>query len=108
MSATNYVAILPKDLKYELPNDSQIVFQSYAGKFSRRRHDTDYRSFDRFVKMATDLTVVETGPDPKDPNKMFVFCTCEYGMSGKVIFFFCTESLKLNQIFAVLCSSIGI
>ena len=108
MSATNYVVILPKDPKYELPNDSQIAFLSYAGKFSRRRHDTDYRSFDRFVKMATDLTVVETGPDPKDPNKMFVFCTCEYGMSGKVIFFFCTESLKLNQFFAVLCSSIGI
>ena len=37
MSATNYVVILPKDPKYELPNDSQIAFLSYAGKFSRRR-----------------------------------------------------------------------
>ena len=43
-----------------------------------------HRNFDRFVEMSSDLTVVETGPDPKDPNKTFVFCKCEKGMCGKV------------------------
>ena len=89
-ASTSSFAILPKNPKYELPNDSQLAYWSLAGKFSHRRHDTDYKSFDLFVEMAGDLTVIETGPDQKDPNKMFVFCTCEKGMSGKVTI----ESLK--------------
>ena len=84
MAATTSLTILPMDPKFELPNDSQLAYWSYAGKFSHRRHDTEYRNFDRFVEMSSDLTARETGPDPKDPNKPFVFCTCEKGMSGKV------------------------
>ena len=75
MAATTKFLVLPMDPKFELPNDSQLAYWSYAGKFSH---------FDRFVKMSSDLTVVETGPDPKDPNKTFVFCKCEKGMCGKV------------------------
>ena len=72
------------DPKYELPNDGQLAYWSYAGKFSHRRHDTDYRNFDQFVEMTSDLTVIEIGPDPNDPNKTLVLCTCKKGMSGKV------------------------
>ena len=75
---TSSVAILRKDPKYELPNNSQLEFWIYAGKFTHRKHDTNYKSFDWFVEMATDLTVIETSPDPKDPNKV----------TEKVIFLF--------------------
>ena len=77
---------MPTDPDYELPNNSQLAYWSYATKVSHRRNDTKYRDFDQFVEMTSNLTFIEVVPDPKDPNKDFVFCTSEKGMSGKVTF----------------------
>ena len=95
---------MPTDPDYELPNNSQLAYWSYATKVSHRRNDTKYRDFDQFVEMTSNLTFIEVVPDPKDPNKDFVFCTSEKGMSGKVTFF----SLNKMILFPVLCSPIGI
>ena len=45
---------------------NQILTQEY------RSNDTDYRDFDQFVEMASDLMVIEVGPIP-DQVKLRIF-----------------------------------
>ena len=57
------------------------------------RRSPKSRDFYQFVEITSDLTFIE------DPNKDFVFCTCEKGMSGKVTFFlqYCVHRLAFEM-----------